>query len=115
MARGVDVTKLDMTPEELSGDHGLKYPIIQFTCAEGKTRTISGLKKFGFSVSSSYKRMQHTVANTSSYIEHVSAFFSGRRADFKLHFALDLDPLVQARPVFIRFSRLGMELQWWER
>nr|KAG5689273.1 hypothetical protein BaRGS_005281 [Batillaria attramentaria] len=141
MARGVDVTTLDMTPEDLSGDHGYKYPVIQLTCAQGKTRTISGtlyelpdqiwtlsqipggllssvveifktskdirrsmssdvggglqLTTFGFSASSSYKRMQHTVANTSSYIEHVSAFFSGRRADFNFHFALDLDPFVQ--------------------
>lgn len=141
MARGVDVTSLDVTPLDLTGEHGFKHPIVQYTCTEGKTRIVDGvtyelpdqvwtvsqipggslssgveilktskevrssmasevggglqLSKFAFSASTSYKRMQHTVTNTSRYIEYVSAFFSGRRADLKLHFALDLDPLVQ--------------------
>lgn len=53
------------------------------------------LFKFSFSGSHSYKKMQHTITNSSRYVEDVSAFESATRVDFVPDWVLQLDRLAQ--------------------
>lgn len=53
------------------------------------------LEKFAFSASSSYSRMQHTITNTSKFIEQVSSFDSATRTDLVPFWVLELGAIVQ--------------------
>ena len=41
--RGVDITKLDLLPLDISVPQGYKLPVIDYTCDKGKTYTLGGV------------------------------------------------------------------------
>ncbi|XP_013787111.1 perivitellin-2 67 kDa subunit-like [Limulus polyphemus] len=137
LRRGVDVTTLDLLPQNFNDDRGYKKPIFDFTCNDSKklnehdlpdqiwdvsnvpggwlieevkimksynevkrqkassTGINISILKGAFSASKSYKESQHTIMNTSQYLEEVSAYDSAFRADLLPSWALRLNRFAQ--------------------
>ncbi len=49
LARGVDVTELDLNPDHFSGSHGYRQRIIDYTCDNGHKWNLDGVSWIFFS------------------------------------------------------------------
>ncbi|XP_059159771.1 perivitellin-2 67 kDa subunit-like [Physella acuta] len=128
ITKGADITRLDLLPIDFSGNDGIKNPIFQLTCDQGKTwRSPKGktydmpdqiwqidsvpggylssevstytsynevrdsmganaglevnAKKYAFSASFSYKKMQTSITNSSRYLSDVTSFAGQTRVN----------------------------------